>query len=71
MIICEFCLSIIDKSLTGKKPPDEIRVKAKFNELKVLIDEILRIKKMIKVKTEYNKNILIACLKISELSKEI
>ena len=70
-IIWEFCFNITERSLTGKKPPEEIKVKAKFKELKALIEKIFKIKKMIKVRTEYNKNIFIACLKISELSKEI
>ena len=70
-IICEFCLRIIDKSFTGKKPPEEIKVKAKLRELNALIEKILRITKIIKVNSEYNSNILIACLNISELSKEI
>ena len=62
---------IIESSFTGKNPPEEIKVKAKFNELNDLIEKRLRIKKIIKVKIEYNMNILIVCLKISELSKEI
>ena len=70
-IICEFCLRIIDKSFTGKKPPEEIKVKAKLRELNALIEKILRIAKIIKVNSEYNNNILTACLNISELSKEI
>tara|TARA_B100002019_G_scaffold253290_1_gene234738 strand:+ start:174 stop:443 length:270 start_codon:yes stop_codon:yes gene_type:complete len=70
-IICEFCLRIIDKSFTGKKPPEEIKVKARLRELNALIEKILRITKIIKVNSEYNNNILTACLNISELSKEI
>ena len=68
-IICEFCLRIIDKSFTGKKPPEEIKVKARLRELNALIEKILRITKIIKVNSEYNNNILTACLNISELSK--
>ena len=70
-IICEFCLSISERSLTGKKPPEEIKVKAKLSELKDLIEKIFRMIKIIKVKDEYKKNIFIVCLKISELSKDI
>ena len=33
IITCEFSLSIIDKSFTGKKPPEEIVVIAKLREL--------------------------------------
>ena len=71
MIIWISSLTIIDNSLTGKKPPDEIKVKAKLSELKDLIEKIFRTIKIIKVKDEYKKNILIVCLKISALSNEI
>ena len=60
-----------ERLFVGKKPPDEIRVKAKLRELKALIEKIFKEIKINKVKPEYNKNILIACLKISELSNEI
>ena len=70
-IIWEFSLKIFDKSLTGKKPPEEINVKAKFKELKDLIEKKLRIIKINNVNPEYNKKILKACLNASELSKEI
>ena len=69
--IWKFSFIILDKSLTGKNPPDEINVKAKFKELKDLIEKIFSIEKITSVRTEYNKNIFIACLKISELSKEM
>ncbi|MDC1112306.1 hypothetical protein OAS43_00700 [Candidatus Pelagibacter sp.] len=71
IIICELSLIILDKLLTGKKPPDEISVKAKFNESKDLIENIFKIKNIMRVKKEYNKKILIACFKISELLNEI
>ena len=71
IIICEFSLRITDKSFTGRNPPDEIKLKAKFNESNVLIEKIFKVTKIKKVKTEYNKKILLACLNISELSKEI
>ena len=71
IIIWEFSLIIIDKSFTGKKPPDEMRVKAKFNESKDLIEKIFKIIKINNVRNEYKRKILVACLKISELLKEI
>ena len=65
IIICEFCTSIVERSFTGKKPPDEIIVIAKFNELNDLIPNILRIIKIAKVKLEYKIKILIVYFKIS------
>ena len=70
-IIWIFSLIIFERSLTGRNPPDEIKVNAKFRELNDLIETIFRIIKIKRVKLEYNKKIFIACLKISELSKEI
>ena len=70
-IICLFSLSIEDSSLTGRNPPDDINVKAKFNESNVLTEKIFRIIKIESVKTEYKKKIFIVCFNISELSKEI
>ena len=67
IIICEFWTSIVERSLTGKKPPDEIIVIAKFNEFNDLIPNILRIKKIANVKLEYKINILIVCFKTSVL----
>ena len=71
MIIWAFSLIIIDKSLTGKKPPDEIIVKAKFKESNVLIEKIFKIINIIIVNDEYKIKILAACFKISELLKDI
>ena len=68
MITCDLSFIIDDSSFTGKKPPDDMSEKAKFNESKVLIEKILRITKIIRVIKEYNKNIFIACLNTSELS---
>ena len=69
------CLALefktIERLLKGKKPPEEIIVKAKFKELKDLIFEILRIKKIKIVRIVYKKKILIACLNVSDLLKEI
>ena len=71
IIIWELSTIIFDRSLTGKKPPDEIKVKAKLRELNALIEKIFKIIKINNVNPEYNKKILIACLKISELSNDI
>ena len=71
IIIWVFSLIIIDKSLTGKKPPDEIIVKAKFNESNVLIEKIFKITNISIVNDEYKINIFVACFKISELLKDI
>ena len=64
-------LIIIDNSLTGKKPPDEIIVKDKFSESKVLIEKIFNIMNVNIVNDEYKIKILAACFKISELLKDI
>ena len=69
--ICVLLLSIDERLLVGKKPPEEIIVKAKFNELNDLILEKFKIKKIKTVKPEYKKNILIVCLKVSDLLKEM
>ena len=71
IIIWEFSLIIFERSFTGRKPPDDIKVKARFNESKDLIEKMLRTMKIINVKPEYRRNIFIACFKISELLKEI
>ena len=62
--------NIFERSFVGKKPPEEIIVKAKFKELKLLIDIRFKIKKIIKVNAEYKRNIFTDCLKISEPLKE-
>ena len=62
---------MFDRSFTGKKPPDDIIVKAKLRESKVLIEKIFKIIKIKRVKDEYNKNIFVVCFKISELLNEI
>tara|TARA_B100001287_G_scaffold182137_1_gene153609 strand:+ start:211 stop:402 length:192 start_codon:yes stop_codon:yes gene_type:complete len=61
---------IFVRSLSGKKPPDDIKLNAKFNELKVRTENMFKTRKIINVRKEYNKKILIACLKISLLSNE-
>ena len=57
--------------MTGKKPPDEIRLNAKFNESKDLIEKRLSIIKINNVEIEYKKKIFIACFKTSELLNEM
>jgi hypothetical protein len=64
-------LIIAERSLTGKNPPDEINVNARLSELNDLKEKIFRTIKIKRVKLEYKKKILIACLKISVLSNEI
>ena len=71
IIIWEFSFIILDKSLTGKKPPDEIIVKAKFNESNILIEKIFKIININIVNVVYKIKILAACFKISELLKDI
>ena len=44
---------MIDNSLTGKKPPDEIIVRARFNESNVLIEKIFNIINIKIVNDEY------------------
>ena len=61
---------IFVRSLSGKKPPDDIKLNARFNELKVRTENMFKTRKIINVRKEYNKKILIACLKISLLSNE-
>ena len=69
-IIWGFVFIILESSLTGKKPPEEISVKARFKELKDLIEKKFKMIKIISVIPEYKKKIFNACLKISELSKD-
>ena len=62
---------MFESSLVGKKPPDEIIVKAKFNESKTLKEIAFKITNIIKVRPEYKRKILIDCFNISELLKDI
>ena len=71
MTIWVFSFIIIDNSFTGKKPPDEIIVKDKFNESNVLIEKIFKITNINIVSDVYKIKILAACLKIYELLKDI
>ena len=66
-----FSLIILERSLTGRKPPEEIIVKAKFKESKVLIEKKFKTMNIKRVKDEYRRKILVTCFKISELLKEI
>ena len=58
-------VKIEESSFTGRNPPDEIIVIAKFSELKDLIPKIFKTIKIDIVNPEYNKKIFIDCLKIS------
>ena len=64
-------LIIFERSLTGRKPPEEIIVKARFKESKVLIEKKLSIKNIDNVKAVYKRKIFVTCFNISELLKEI
>ena len=50
MISLNFVLIIISKLFTGKKPPEEIKVKDKLNELKALKSDKYKIIKIVIVK---------------------
>ena len=58
------------KSLTGKKPPEDMSVKAKFNDVNALKSKIFKIVKIKKVNKEYKINIFKDCLKISDVLNE-
>ena len=58
-------IRIEDSSFTGRKPPEEIMVIAKFNELNDLIPKRFKIIKIDIVNPEYKKRIFIDCFKIS------
>tara|TARA_B110000196_G_C20931781_1_gene560283 strand:- start:434 stop:649 length:216 start_codon:yes stop_codon:yes gene_type:complete len=62
---------MLDKMFVGKKPPDEIKVIAKFKELNSLMLKKLRIIKIPSVVIEYSKKIFKDCFKVSDLLKEI
>tara|TARA_B100001769_G_C21850241_1_gene460902 strand:+ start:397 stop:663 length:267 start_codon:yes stop_codon:yes gene_type:complete len=70
-IICVLLEKIEDRSFIGKKPPEEIIVSAKFNELNVLIFKMFKIIKIEIVNNVYNKKILKVCFNVSDLLKEI
>ena len=50
-----FSFTIFERSLTGKKPPDEINVNARLGELNDLIEKKFRTIKTKRVKIEYIK----------------
>ena len=66
-----FSLIILERSLTGRNPPEEIIVKAKFKESNALIENKFKTKNIKRVKPEYRRKILVTCFKISELLKEM
>ena len=61
---------IVDKLLTGIKPPDEINVIAKLNESKVLKSKIFNTTNNKNVNKMYNINILDDCFKVSNVLKD-
>jgi hypothetical protein len=65
-----FVNNIVESSLSGKKPPEEIAVIARLRELNILIPNIFKTIKIKMVKLEYKRKILIVCFKISELLKD-
>ena len=71
IMIWELFIRIFDKLLDGKKPPEEITVIAKFNELNILTSKIFKIKKIPNVIDEYNRKIFNDCFKVSVLLKDI
>ena len=69
--ICELFIKILDKLFDGKKPPEEITVIARFNELNILTSKIFRIINITNVNNEYKKKIFNVCFKVSALLKDI
>ena len=57
----------MDNSLTGRKPPDEIKVIDKLNDIKVLKSNILKIINKKKVNEIYRIKIFNDCFKVSDL----
>ena len=70
IITCKSFNKIEESSFTGRNPPDEIIVIAKFNELNDLMPKIFKIIKIKIVNTEYSNKILIDCFIASEELKE-
>ena len=70
-MICELFIRIFDKLFDGKKPPEEIIVIARFNELNILISNMFKITKIIKVIDEYKRKIFNDCFKVSALLKDM
>ena len=67
MISLVLVLKIFSKLFVGKKPPDEINVMAKLNELNDLMLIIFKIIKITNVRNVYKIKILIDCFKVSEV----
>ena len=65
-----FVFTMVDKLLTGKKPPDEINVIAKLNESKSLKSKIFKIKKIPNVNNIYKTNIFDDCFNVSAVLKD-
>tara|TARA_B110000444_G_C18381770_1_gene385196 strand:- start:79 stop:351 length:273 start_codon:yes stop_codon:yes gene_type:complete len=62
---------IFERLFVGKKPPEEITVIAKFNELNALILSRFKITKIDKVIIEYKEKILKDCFRVSALLNDI
>ena len=71
IIICGLFIRMLDKLFEGKKPPDEIIVIDKFNELNNLIPKIFNTIKIPNVIDEYNNRIFKDCFKVSALLNDI
>ena len=63
-------VKIDESSFTGRNPPDEIIVIAKFSELNDLIPKIFKIIKIDTVNPEYNNKIFTDCFIVSEELKD-
>ena len=59
--------NIVSKLLTGKNPPEEIKLIERLNESKNLIFDKFNKTNIKKVKLVYNINILKDCLSVSEV----
>ena len=70
-MVWELFIKILERLFDGKKPPDEIRVMARFNELNILISKIFKMIKIPNVIIEYKKKIFKDCFKISALLNDI
>ena len=71
MILLMSVVNVVSKLLLGKNPPDDIIVNARFKESNVLIENKFNNINITTVKEEYNIKILVACLKLSELLKDV
>ena len=71
IITWELLIKILDRALDGKKPPDEIIVIARFNELNILISKRFKMIKIPSVNNEYRRKILNDCFSVSALLKDI